>query len=564
MLLYSHFENKEDRNVLLSPHKYHPMKKALLFLVFTCFQLPGFATNYYVATPAKGGSDANVGISLSTPYATIAKALSNTLIPGDTIFVRSGTYPSTATVKITQAGTAAKHLVLTVYKPDMVNADSRPVFDFSSMGFGSSNRGFLLTGANYWDIYGIVIKGAGDNGMNIGATSFSTLTFCSFLRNRDTGLQMGGGSHHLTITNCDSYENADLGPGSTSNGGNADGFSPKLDVGDSILFRGCRAWMNSDDGWDGYMRTTADGVTTFLEDCWAFHNGYYWLDGSTTTNENGNGFKMGGSDNKDLSHNFVLVKCLSFYNKANGFDQNNNAGSIYLYNCSGYQNGLNDYGLNSSGITYKPGAQLVLKNNLSLGTNGNSIPATTASRPLTSVTNSFKTTASSVEILSFDTAGTTGMRSVDGSLPVLDFMRLNISAPSPFTYIDKGTVLSDIKYHGQMGVPYMGTAPDLGAFESNKGIVNDLSDAFLATSSVTAFPDPFASSLTFRYDVPSPARAEIALMNTLGVLVYTWASEDQQVGQRQLTIDTHQLASGMYFLKLKIGDKVMSRSLVKE
>ena len=125
--------------------------------------------------------------------------------------------------------------------------------------------------------------------------------------------------------NCGSYENADLGAGTSSFGGNADGFSPKLDVGDSIIFRGCRAWTNSDDGWDGYLKTTGtvypDGITTILENCWAFHNGYYWLDGTTTASENGNGFKMGGSALKDEAHNFVVIKCLSFRNKAKGYDQ---------------------------------------------------------------------------------------------------------------------------------------------------------------------------------------------------------------------------------------------------
>lgn len=139
-------------------------------------------------------------------------------------------------------------------------------------------------------------------------------------------------------------------------GGNADGFSPKLDVGDSIIFRGCRAWTNSDDGWDGYLKTTGtvypDGITTILENCWAFHNGYYWLDGTTTASENGNGFKMGGSALKDEAHNFVVIKCLSFRNKAKGYDQNNNAGSMYLYNNTAHSNSDYDFGLNSFAVSY--------------------------------------------------------------------------------------------------------------------------------------------------------------------------------------------------------------------
>jgi len=425
-------------------------------------------SKYYVAT---NGSDANSGTSLATPFATLAKAVAVAINPGDSIFVRSGTYTVTTTISIKKPGTAASHIVLTAYKPDLVTADSRPVFDFSSMLLNSSNRGINLSGANYWDIYGIIIKGAGDNGMNVSSTSFTKIEFCGFTRNRDSGLQLGGGSNNIYIINCDSYENADLGTGSTTAGGNADGFSAKLDIGDNIVFRGCRSWMNSDDGWDGYMRPTnptpPTGVKWRMEDCWAFRNGYYWLDGSTTSSENGNGFKTGGSDTKDLDHDCTMIKCLSFLNKSNGFDQNSNAGSIYMYNCTSYKNLGKDYFMTST-PTYVAGAQLVIQNSLSLGANGVSFPsASTSARALTSTNNSFKTSTTSTEILSFDTTGVTGIRSLDGSLPLLNFMRLNTAAATPYTYIDKGIALTSVTYNDAVGIPYIGAAPDLGAFESN-------------------------------------------------------------------------------------------------
>lgn len=140
--------------------------------------LHGFAqTTYYVATATQGGNDANTGTSLAAPFATIAQAISKAIVPGDSILVRSGPYAVAATVKITKSGTTAKHIVLTVYKPDMVNANSRPVFDFSSMAVSSSNRGFTMTNVNYYDIYGIVIKGAGDNVCTWVVVAIATLRF---------------------------------------------------------------------------------------------------------------------------------------------------------------------------------------------------------------------------------------------------------------------------------------------------------------------------------------------------------------------------------------------------
>lgn len=621
------------------------------------FSLQALAQNkYYVATSAQGGNDANTGTSIDAPFATITTAISK-VVAGDTIFVRSGTYVFSTTIRISKAGTAANHIVLSVYKPDMVNANSRPVFDFSSMAYSSSNRGFNLSGANYWDIYGIVIKGAGDNGMNVSGTSYTAITFCSFTRNRDTGLQLGGASHHITITNCDSYENADLGAGSTSSGGNADGFAPKLDIGDSIWFRGCRAWMNSDDGWDGYLRPS-NNVSAFLEDCWAFRNGYYWLDGSTTSSQNGNGFKLGGSDTKDLAHNFVVINCLAFYNKANGFDQNSNAGFIALYNCSAYQNLGRDYFMTSGTVTYQPGAGLVIKNCMSLGSRGVSLPTgSTASRPYTASNNSFSTATTNAEILSLDTTGVTGMRNVDGSLPAVNFMHLNPAAPKPYTYIDNGTVLSDVVYHGITGVPYNGVAPDLGAFESSNGAlpVNILSfSAYTNNNDVTltwrtaseinnkgwsierasdinnplwtsigfvdgrrnsstvnsyaypdknvsagtyyyrlkqidldgqvtfsnvilvkiengkhhaevaVYPNPFKSSATIRYTVPANTKISLAIYNQQGQLINTLFNGEQQAGTYQKLINGHYLASGKYYLKLILGDEIISNAFIKE
>ncbi len=447
------------------------MKNRILLIAFLLihFSITAWSTNYYVSTT---GDDNNNGTSLSTPFKTLAKAVTKAIVAGDTIFVRSGTYTVTSTIKITKSGNAAKHIVLTVYKPDMVTADSRPVFDFSGMSVSSGNYGINFSAASYWDIYGIVIKGAGDNGMILQSyASYNKIEFCSFTRNRDSGMQIRSGSHHCLILNCDSYENADLGSGTSTNGGNADGFAPKLDVGDSIIFRGCRAWTNSDDGWDGYLKTSGtafpDHMTTILEDCWAFHNGYYWLDGTTTSSMNGNGIKMGGSDGKDEAHNFVVIKCLSFRNKGKGFDQNNNAGSIYLYNNTAHSNSDYDFGLNSSGVTYASDAVLVMMNNVSLGSKGATIrtagtPA--SSTPVTNTTNSFVKSTTSTNYLSLDSTGAAARRGVDGSLPSINYMHLQTSPAS--AYIDAGTILSAVQYHGTTGVPYNGSKPDLGAFET--------------------------------------------------------------------------------------------------
>jgi hypothetical protein len=437
------------------------MKKIItLILLFAISN--SFAAIYYVSTT---GLDTYNGTSITTPFLTVAKALSKATVPGDIIYVRSGTYVMSARLNITKSGTITNPITISAYPADVSSVfpnDGRPVFDFSSLTVGSSSQGIQAKNAAYWKIYGLKIKGAGDNGMLVDNCNNFKIEFCDFFRNKDAGFQIRNSSHHCLILNCDAYENADRGTGTTTNGGNADGFAPKLDLGDSITFRGCRAWLNSDDGWDGYLKAiesgVPDGMTTILENCWTWRNGYYWLDGSTTVDQNGNGFKMGGSANKDQAHHFVLVKCLSFYNKGKGFDQNNNAGSIFLYNCTANKNGDNDFGLNSSGVTYATGSQFIVKNCNSLGAKSTNFQTGTVR-----TNNNFSTATTITNYVSLDTTGVSGHRKIDGSLPDLNYMRLTANS----ILIDGGVALPTISYYDTLGIRFNGLSPDIGCFESN-------------------------------------------------------------------------------------------------
>ncbi len=60
----------------------------LTFLLFCC--TAAFGTNWFVAT---NGSDANAG-DINNPFATFNAAVQFHAQPGDTIYVRAGTYTS--------------------------------------------------------------------------------------------------------------------------------------------------------------------------------------------------------------------------------------------------------------------------------------------------------------------------------------------------------------------------------------------------------------------------------------------------------------------------------------
>jgi hypothetical protein len=484
-----------------------------------CWAVDTNATTYYVAT---NGSDLYPGTADSA-CATILKAMS-LMSPGDTALVRGGHYTLTTTINVSKQGTNLAGYHLYAFPGE------RPLLDFSPMPVSSSNRGIKLSGS-YWHLRGFDIYRAGDNGMFISG-SHNTVEFCSFSENYDTGLQIGNGGADNRIINCDSYFNADPGQG------NADGFAPKLDVGTGNYFYGCRSWQNSDDGWDGYMRG-ANNVTTTIENCWCFDNGY--LKNGAPSNGNGNGFKMGGSDSTNLEHNMILKNCLSFDNRVKGYDQNNNRGSMTLLNCTAYRNGTN-YRIT---LALDSGKTLTVENCVALG------PYGTLGSFAMQATNSWLSpfVVDSTDFVSIDTTGMRGPRSPDGSLPMTTFMHLARGSD----LIDAGT---------NVGLPFNGSAPDLGCFES------DWPAAVPATQGAPAafrleqnYPNPFNPTTVIRGHWPAAGDVRIVVYDVLGREVAVLADGWYPAGTYSFTFYARGLSSGIYYCRLTAGAQTAVRAM---
>lgn len=504
------------------------MKKFILstisILVFANF----LHAQIYVAP---GGDDNNPG-TIDHPFETFPKAIS-VVMPGDTIYARGGVYdiPTTISINYSQSGTSNQFCTLTAYK------DEVPILDFSGQSFG--DKGISLK-ANYWYIKGLQIKGAGDNGMEINFGSYNMIEQCQFYRNRDTGLQLSNLSAHNRIINCDSYFNAD-----PPDYGDADGFAPKLTVGDSNYFYGCRAWVNCDDGWDGYLRG-ADDVTTIVENCWTWGNGYLPDGTDPGPQANGNGFKMGGGDNGNsdsLMHHFVLINSAAFMNKNKGFDQNNNLGSMTLYNCSGYFNFTANYRIQRE---LNPGQTLTIKNCLSYL--GNVQLGSFAVQETNSWLPPFAVTSD--DFLSLDTALATTPRQADGSLPDIDFLHLAMGSD----LIDGGV---------DLGYPYNGSAPDLGAFESDYATyIKENTPVASSYQLLRNYPNPFNPSTTIGFSLEEDGFTTVKIFDINGREIATLLNEKIRAGYHTISYTNSGLASGVYIYQLKSKDFVASRKMI--
>ena len=331
----------------------------------------------------------------------------------------------------------------------------KPVLDFSALTYATTSRGIQI-GRDYWYFKGLFIQNAGDNGMYISGNN-NIVENCTFYNNKDTGLQLSNGASNNYIHNCDAYGNNDP----ATHGQNADGIDVKLDAGPGNILRGCRAFNNADDGYDCYQ--TANKVV--FDSCWAFHNGYN-LWGISGFTGNGNGFKVGGNF---AAGPHKLTNCVSFDNTVKGFDQNNNTSGVTLYNCTGYRNGTYNFSFPTVPIT----GQDTLKNNLSYlaisgGAGGVKLDASSLQ-----VKNSWNGFSVSInDFLSLDTSLARIARLSDGSIPATNFLRLKPGS----SLIDAGV---------NVGLPFNGSAPDLGAFENSAIIlpVQLLSFSAVATNS---------------------------------------------------------------------------------
>ena len=467
------------------------MKASLMGLCLLA-SMEASAKDYYLAPGGTGN-----GMTIDKPFGDPIKAFA-ALKAGDVLYVRGGTYYLSQTIKVNQTGTADKRICVFAYPGDT----ERPVFDFSGQPRSTSTeaasyRGVMHNiGANYWHYRGLDFCHAADNGMKLEG-SYCVVELCRFYGNEDTGLQQGFGKdtkgnntrntefkygRYNIIVNCDAYDNHDP----WTNGGNADGFAIKLYPGPGNEFHGCRAWHNSDDGWDLYYTV----FPIVVDNCWVLNNGF--------DKGNANGFKMGGCKQGGTSTGaHVFKNCIAAFHAKKGFDQNHHREGSYLINDLSFGNGINygynmeepDYGnwvlRNCVGFAY--GSQKMERNSaFTIAPDIDYCTWTTldhtnpmgekASSNGTSYSKTIGNYASEYEDLSYETA--IGDRQENGELP-LKFGRLKAGSK----LIDTATPITDFKtidahktayeyadnapqnWSVTLNIPYVGKAPDYGPYE---------------------------------------------------------------------------------------------------
>ena len=548
----------------------------LLYSVLLLFFL-GTTTGFPQIYVAPNGDDTNPG-TITQPLESIqqAQALAS---PGDTVFIRGGLYQ----VREDQISQIQQNLFACISFLNKSGLPGQtikywafpgetPVFDFSDVA--PANRRVVGIWVDQGTEY-IHIKGLEMTGIQVTILTH-TESYCIYSRgsnnifeqismhdNIGTALRHYRGGNNLFL-NCDAYRNHDH-VSEDGLGSNTDGFGCHPNPGSTgNVFRGCRAWFNSDDGFD-IIR--ADESVLF-ENCWAFYNGFSI---SFQSLGDGNGFKAGGyahdAANKipnPVPRNTVRF-CVAVRNKASGFYSNHHLAGNDWYNNTAYQNNSNFNMVNRESPQidniWVNGYDHVLKNNLSykpFGVGTHTAYIDTAQNTL--VNNSFDLpiTLTDTDFISLDQSLLTAPRKPDGSLPDIDFMR-----PA------EGSAIKDAGV--DIGFPFSGNAPDLGAFETNdptsiETLEEDVAERIVLFQN---YPNPFNPRTNIHYTLSESAYINLSVYNIFGQKIRTLVWKYQHPGEFTASWNGENdlgvsVTAGMYVYRLSISNSSGSHSIQKK
>ena len=411
------------------------MKKIITLIFLLCSLVSG-AVKYY-CSPA--GSDVTGTGTLANPYFSINAAFT-VMAAGDTIYMRGGIYH----YNIAQDLRDKANIRLFAYpgespvmnRGDGYVQDPDAYFDWIGMYISNCDnihvRGLDVSYYPQFvhDTWGAV----GSFGVWCTGSDAPKFENCSFHHNGG-GLMLNG-CKSATVLNCDFYRNQD--PLSEDAYGGADGLVLRemYDTTSRFVVRGCRAWWNTDDGFDFWYN---DGYVT-VDSCWSFYNGY--IPGTMTAAGDGSGFKNGSTTDYSGIARRKYTNCMAVFCRSGGFDNNGALCLTYIYNSLSYHN--------TRGMTFNNGSP-VLRNVIAY--------ANTAYNTLDDKTNWDHQNNSWNGVVTISDAD---FQSLDTSL--LDNARNGVYLPAvAFGKLAAGSDAIDAG--ANVGLSYSGTAPDIGAWE---------------------------------------------------------------------------------------------------
>jgi len=361
------------------------------------------APTYWVSTT---GDDRNDGRSAATAFRTIAKAAS-VVRPGDVVYIRGGVYREYLTAdKWKTSGQPGKPITIMGAPGETVIIDGS---DRKNGGTNPSAPQLIWLRVDWYVFENLTLRNSAGRAIELEGSNHVVRNVVTH-GNHGDGIYIEGDNN--LVEDVVSYDNY-----SYSNGGDsADGV--KIAYGDGNVIRRVVAYDNSDDGIDLW-----DSTNSLVEYTVSYRNGR----GSTG---NGQGFKLSNGKRANAGH--TIRYNVAFSNRANNFTDNG-GGGLLLYNNTSFDAGGRGFIVQGrSGY-----AESKVYNNISFGETSPAVSS--GSGKVTQDRNSWNLGISDPAFASTDPSSSR-------------FLRLSSGSKA----IDAGR---------DMGQPYAGKAPDLGAYE---------------------------------------------------------------------------------------------------
>lgn len=349
---------------LFNPNTFIMIKKIILLTAFVGTFCTMSATDYYISPT---GKDTNSGLKEKKALQHLGAAM-KLVKAGDNVYILPGTYKvqpdeiqfndnrglytSVYHFKMKgQAGSPIRFIGVSDKN------GQRPVFDFTAVrpegrritGFQVSGDYLVFRNFETVGIQNVLLKHSQSENFRIENGNHCTIDNVAMHDGMGIGIYIVRHSAYNLIINCDAYNNYDsFSEG--GDGGNSDGFGAHVgsmnDKGN--IFVGCRAWWNSDDGYD-LINCFAP---VKFEYCIAYRNGASPdPDGTIKGRADGNGFKAGGYGMTKARAPRVpevipmheVTNCIAMRNGSNGIYSNHHLGGVWFHDNTSVRNGRCNY-----------------------------------------------------------------------------------------------------------------------------------------------------------------------------------------------------------------------------
>jgi hypothetical protein len=305
--------------------------------------------------------------------------------------------------------------------------------------------------------------------------------------------------------------------------------------GKNNVVRGCRSYHNSDDGWDLFETD----YPVYMDSCWTWDNGEKADFGGVAGN--GNGFKLGGNGtggNSTGTH--VVTNCIAFNIQVRAFDQNSHQGGVIVRNCLAF-NSTYSFMFEKS---FSSSAVQEFTNCAEFGHTGAEAYEFVSGTMSQTDTWTLSLTASSSDYQTIATDSARAAREADGSLPKNGFCKLK----STSSLINAGT---------NVGLAYVGSAPDIGPFEYGTSTMTTGTSVQESSTphvfSIRNYPNPFNPSTKIQFSIAQAGYTTLKIYDLLGREVSSLVNEVKQEGSYTAQFNAAHLSSGVYYAVLHCG-----------